>query len=41
MKKVYEGKTKDVYELENGNYELKFKDTVTGKDGVLIQAKIK
>lgn len=34
MKKVYEGKTKDVYELENGNYELKFKDTVTGKDGV-------
>lgn len=34
MKKLYEGKTKDVYELENGNVLLKFKDTVTGKDGV-------
>ena len=34
MKKVYEGKTKDVYELENGHYELQFKDTVTGTDGV-------
>jgi phosphoribosylaminoimidazole-succinocarboxamide synthase len=31
---VYKGKTKDVYELENGNYCLKFKDDVTGKDGV-------
>ena len=26
MKKVYEGKTKDVYELDNGNVMLKFKD---------------
>ncbi|MCQ2551123.1 MAG: phosphoribosylaminoimidazolesuccinocarboxamide synthase [Clostridia bacterium] len=33
MKKVYEGKTKDVFELDNGNYLLKFKDDVTGKDG--------
>ena len=34
MKLVYEGKTKDVYALENGNYLLKFKDDVTGTDGV-------
>ena len=34
MKKIYEGKTKDVYELENGNVLLKFKDDCTGKDGV-------
>ena len=34
MKLVYTGKTKDVYELENGNYCLKFKDDVTGTDGV-------
>ncbi len=34
MKHVYEGKTKTVYELENGNYLLKFKDDVTGTDGV-------
>ena len=34
MKKIYEGKTKDVYELENGNVMLKFKDDCTGKDGV-------
>lgn len=34
MKLVYSGKTKDVYELENGNFYLKFKDDVTGKDGV-------
>lgn len=32
-KLVYKGKTKDVYELENGNYLLKFKDDCTGKDG--------
>ena len=30
MKKIYEGKTKDVFDLENG----KFKDDVTGVDGV-------
>lgn len=34
MKLVYQGKTKDVFELENGNYLLKFKDDVTGTDGV-------
>ena len=34
MKLVYEGKTKDVYSLENGNVLLKFKDDCTGKDGV-------
>lgn len=31
---IYKGKTKDVYELENGNCLLKFKDDCTGKDGV-------
>lgn len=34
MKKLYAGKTKDVYELDNGNVMLKFKDDCTGKDGV-------
>jgi len=34
MKHIYEGKTKAVFELENGNYLLKFKDDVTGTDGV-------
>ncbi len=34
MKKIYTGKTKDVYALENGNCLLKFKDDCTGKDGV-------
>lgn len=34
MKKIYTGKTKDVYGLENGNVLLKFKDDCTGKDGV-------
>ena len=34
MIKTYEGKTKDVYKLENGNVLLKFKDDCTGKDGV-------
>ena len=33
MKKIYTGKTKDVYQLENGNVCLKFKDDCTGKDG--------
>ena len=27
MKKLYVGKTKDVYELENGNVLLKFKES--------------
>ncbi len=34
MKKIYQGKTKDVFELENGNIMLQFKDDCTGKDGV-------
>lgn len=34
MNIVYSGKTKDVYALDNGNYLLKFKDDVTGTDGV-------
>lgn len=34
MELKYKGKTKDVYELEDGNYLLKFKDDVTGVDGV-------
>jgi len=34
MKNIYEGKTKTVFALENGNYLLKFKDDVTGTDGV-------
>ena len=34
MIKLYEGKTKDVYQLDNGNVMLKFKDDCTGKDGV-------
>jgi len=34
MKLVYQGKTKDVYALEDGNYLLMFKDDVTGENGV-------
>lgn len=34
MKLIYQGKTKDVYVLDNGNYLLKFKDDVTGENGV-------
>ena len=34
MKKIYDGKTKNVYALENGNVMLEFKDDCTGKDGV-------
>ena len=34
MNLVYSGKTKDVFQLDNGNYLLKFKDDCTGKDGV-------
>jgi phosphoribosylaminoimidazole-succinocarboxamide synthase len=34
MKLIYQGKTKDVYALENGNYLLQFKDDVTGENGV-------
>ena len=34
MELLYKGKTKDVYALEDGNYLLRFKDDVTGEDGV-------
>ncbi|MCL2401570.1 MAG: phosphoribosylaminoimidazolesuccinocarboxamide synthase [Oscillospiraceae bacterium] len=34
MKKIYDGKTKTVYQLDDGNYLLKFKDDATGTDGV-------
>ncbi|MDV6379078.1 phosphoribosylaminoimidazolesuccinocarboxamide synthase [Sporosarcina sp. GW1-11] len=34
MKLTYSGKTKDVYQLEDGHVLLKFKDDVTGEDGV-------
>lgn len=34
MKLIYTGKTKDVFALENGNYLLKFKDDLTGENGV-------
>ena len=34
MRLVYKGKTKDVFDLEDGNYLLKFKDDATGTDGV-------
>ncbi len=34
MKIFYKGKTKNIYVLEDGNYLLKFKDDVTGENGV-------
>lgn len=34
MDLIYKGKTKDIYGLENGHVLMKFKDDVTGKDGV-------
>lgn len=34
MKLIYSGKTKDVYEDDQGTYTLKLKDDATGKDGV-------
>src|SRR5690554_5576952 len=34
MKLIYAGKTKDVYQNDDGNYLLKFKDAMTGEDGV-------
>ncbi len=34
MKLVYQGKTKDVYLLADGNYLLQFKDDCTGENGV-------
>ena len=34
MKKLFTGKTKDVYQLDDGNFRLLFKDDMTGTDGV-------
>lgn len=34
MELIYTGKTKNVYRLDNGNYQLQFKDDATGEDGV-------
>ncbi|WP_338469631.1 phosphoribosylaminoimidazolesuccinocarboxamide synthase [Niallia sp. XMNu-256] len=34
MELLYKGKTKDVYKREDGHYLLKFKDDVTGENGV-------
>ena len=34
LRLVYRGKTKDVFVLKGGNYLLKFKDDVTGENGV-------
>ena len=34
MQKLYQGKTKDVYQLEDGHVLLQFKDDVTGENGV-------
>lgn len=34
MQLIYKGKTKDVYKLDDDNYLLKFKDDMTGADGV-------
>jgi phosphoribosylaminoimidazole-succinocarboxamide synthase len=34
MQLIYKGKTKDVYKAEGNNVLLKFKDDVTGEDGV-------
>jgi len=34
MKKLITGKTKDFYQLDDGNYQLVFKDDMTGTDGV-------
>ena len=34
MELIYKGKTKDVYQLDDGNFQLKFKDDVTGVQGV-------
>ena len=38
MKLIYKGKTKDVFELEDGNYLLKFKDDMTEKTASLIRS---
>ena len=39
MELIYKGKTKDVYKAEGNNVLLKFKDDVTGEDGVFIRVR--
>ena len=34
MEQIYTGKTKNIYKNSDGNFVLKFKDDVTGVDGV-------
>ncbi len=34
MNRIYQGKTKDVYEIQGERYLLKFKDDATGENGV-------
>lgn len=34
MEKIYTGKTKDVFKMDNGNIQLLFKDDCTGRDGI-------
>ena len=34
MEKIYQGKTKDIFKNDDGNFVLKFKDDVTGENGV-------
>ncbi len=34
MEKIYTGKTKDIYKNNRGNFVLRFKDDVTGENGV-------
>ena len=34
MRLMYKGNTKDVFALDNGHYLLKFKDDVTGENGI-------
>jgi phosphoribosylaminoimidazole-succinocarboxamide synthase len=36
MELLKNGKTKDVYKLDNGRYLLKFKDSVTGGPGGVV-----
>ena len=39
MNKIYVGKTKDVYSLDNGNVMLKFKDDAPVRTAFLIPVK--
>ncbi|MCL2862074.1 MAG: phosphoribosylaminoimidazolesuccinocarboxamide synthase [Firmicutes bacterium] len=35
MKLIYKGKSKDVFDIGDGNYLFQFKDDVTGTDGII------